>query len=97
MNLSKRVSQLNNCQDNRQGRYVLYWMQMFKRIQDNDALNFAIQQTERELPLVVFGKIRYMTSSSTGRKFDSGRYIDWTKTLQTSGNSEPEQLGLLEC
>jgi deoxyribodipyrimidine photo-lyase len=29
----------------------------------------------------VFGTMRYMTSASTGRKFDSKKYIDWTKTL----------------
>jgi deoxyribodipyrimidine photo-lyase len=29
----------------------------------------------------VFGTIRYMTSGSTGKKFDSRKYIEWTKTL----------------
>jgi deoxyribodipyrimidine photo-lyase len=29
----------------------------------------------------IFGKIRYMTSKSTGKKFDAAGYIDWTKTL----------------
>ena len=29
----------------------------------------------------IFGKLRYMTSQSTGRKFDSAAYIEWTKTL----------------
>ena len=29
----------------------------------------------------VFGKMRYMTSNSTGKKFDSKKYIEWTKTL----------------
>jgi deoxyribodipyrimidine photo-lyase len=29
----------------------------------------------------VFGKMRYMTSGSTGKKFDSKKYIEWTKTL----------------
>ena len=60
MNLSQRVSQLNNHPDNQQGRYVLYWMQMFKRIDDNDALNFAIQQAnERDLPLVVYEGLKF--------------------------------------
>lgn len=30
----------------------------------------------------VFGTIRYMTSGSTGRKFDSKKYIEWTKTFR---------------
>jgi deoxyribodipyrimidine photo-lyase len=29
----------------------------------------------------VFGTIRYMTSASTGKKFDSRKYIEWTKNL----------------
>ena len=29
----------------------------------------------------VFGTIRYMTSASTGKKFDSRKYIEWTKSL----------------
>ena len=29
----------------------------------------------------VFGQIRYMTSGSTGRKFDSKKYIQWSKML----------------
>jgi deoxyribodipyrimidine photo-lyase len=30
----------------------------------------------------VFGKMRYMTTGSTGRKFDSKKYIEWTKSLE---------------
>ena len=60
MNLYQRVSKLNDCHDNHQGRYVLYWMQMFKRVDDNDALNFAIEQAnERDLPLVVYEGLKY--------------------------------------
>jgi len=29
----------------------------------------------------VFGMMRYMTSGSTGKKFDSKKYIEWTKSL----------------
>ncbi|HEY6118704.1 MAG TPA: hypothetical protein VIV66_02035, partial [Pyrinomonadaceae bacterium] len=29
----------------------------------------------------IFGKLRYMTSRSMGRKFDQAAYIEWTKTL----------------
>ena len=55
MNLSNRVTKLNNAPENKQGRYVLYWMQMFKRASHNYALNFAIQMAnERQLPLVVY-------------------------------------------
>jgi deoxyribodipyrimidine photo-lyase len=55
MNLSSRVTKLNNASENKKGRYVLYWMQMFKRASHNYALNFAIQMAnERRLPLVVY-------------------------------------------
>ncbi len=30
----------------------------------------------------IFGKMRYMTSGSTGKKFDSKKYIEWTKSLE---------------
>lgn len=30
----------------------------------------------------IFGKMRYMTSESTGKKFDSKKYIEWTKNLE---------------
>ena len=30
----------------------------------------------------VFGKLRYMSTNSTGRKFDSKKYIEWTRTLE---------------
>ena len=30
----------------------------------------------------IFGKMRYMTTASTGRKFDSKKYIEWTKSLE---------------
>ncbi|MBX3291694.1 MAG: hypothetical protein KF881_02245 [Acidobacteria bacterium] len=29
----------------------------------------------------VFGQMRYMTSASTGKKFDAKKYIEWTKSL----------------
>jgi deoxyribodipyrimidine photo-lyase len=32
----------------------------------------------------IFGKMRYMTSRSTGRKFDAARYIEWTRRLQNN-------------
>ena len=55
MNLSNRVTKLNNANENTKGRYILYWMQMFKRASHNFALNFAIEMAnERRLPLVVY-------------------------------------------
>jgi len=55
MNLSSRVTKLNDAPENTNGRYVLYWMQMFKRASHNYALNFAIQMAnERRLPVVVY-------------------------------------------
>jgi deoxyribodipyrimidine photo-lyase len=60
MNLSSRVTKLNEARENKKGRYVLYWMQMFKRASHNYALNFAIQMAnERRLPLVVYEGLKY--------------------------------------
>jgi len=60
MNIQERVTNLNDLAESTTGRYVLYWMQMFKRVRDNDALNFAIRMAnERELPLVVYEGLKY--------------------------------------
>jgi deoxyribodipyrimidine photo-lyase len=37
----------------------------------------------------VFGKMRYMTSNSTGKKFDSKKYIEWTKSLTDKAKLPP--------
>ena len=55
----------------------------------------------------IFGKIRYMTSGSAARKFDSKAYISWTKSLAAekanhatavagATRRKPRQVGLLE-
>ena len=55
MNFFDRVTKLNHAPENTKGRYVLYWMQMFKRASHNYVLNFAIQMAnERRMPLVVY-------------------------------------------
>lgn len=60
MNLSNRVTQLNHAHENTKGRYVLHWMQMFKRASHNYALNFAIQMAnERRMPLVVYEGVKF--------------------------------------
>ena len=60
MDLSSRVTKLNDASENKKGRYVLYWMQMFKRASHNYALNFAIQMAnERGLPLVVYEGLKF--------------------------------------
>jgi deoxyribodipyrimidine photo-lyase len=60
MDLSNRLTQLNDCPGNRKARYVLYWMQMFKRTSHNHALNFAIEMAnDRRLPLVVYEGLKY--------------------------------------
>lgn len=51
---------MNRASENTKGRYVLYWMQIFKRAEFNHALNFAIQEANRRrLPLVVYEGLKY--------------------------------------
>jgi deoxyribodipyrimidine photo-lyase len=58
--ISERVQLLNNKPANNQGKYVLYWMQMFKRTTHNHALNFAIQEAnKRNVPLVVYEGLKF--------------------------------------
>ena len=58
--ISERVQLLNDKSANNDGKYVLYWMQMFKRATYNHALNYAIEQAnERKLPLVVYEGLKF--------------------------------------
>lgn len=58
--ISERVQLLNSKTAKTDGKYVLYWMQMFKRTSYNHALNFAISQAnERKLPLVVYEGLKF--------------------------------------
>jgi deoxyribodipyrimidine photo-lyase len=58
--ISERVQLLNDKAANNDGKYILYWMQMFKRTHANHALNFAIEQAnERKLPLVVYEGLKF--------------------------------------
>ena len=58
--ISERVQLLNEKSANNDGKYILYWMQMFKRTSHNHALKFAIEQAnERELPLVVYEGLKF--------------------------------------
>src|SRR6476660_3414946 len=58
--ISERVQLLNDKSANNDGKYVLYWMQMFKRAEYNHALNFAIcEANERKLPLVVYEGLKF--------------------------------------
>ena len=60
MNLSSRVTKLNESGVNTKGRYVLYWMQIYKRASQNYALNFAIRMAnEKQLPLVVYEGLKF--------------------------------------
>jgi deoxyribodipyrimidine photo-lyase len=60
MDLSSRVTKLNQSKVNTTGRYVLYWMQMFKRASHNYALNFAIKMAnDHRLPLVVYEGLKF--------------------------------------
>src|SRR6476661_4513050 len=58
--INERVVQMNAAEINADARYVLYWMQMFKRVENNHALDFAIcRANELKLPLVVYEGLKY--------------------------------------
>ncbi|MEP7147603.1 MAG: deoxyribodipyrimidine photo-lyase [Acidobacteriota bacterium] len=58
--INERVVQLNEAEPNPKARYVLYWMQMYKRTSHNHALIFAIRKAnELKLPLVVYEGLKY--------------------------------------
>ena len=60
MRINERVVPLNHARPNNRARYVLYWMQMYKRIEYNHALVWAIRKAnELQLPLVVYEGLKY--------------------------------------
>lgn len=60
MRINERVIALNDKPVNHNGRYVLYWMQMFKRVDANHSLIWAIRKAnELDLPLVVYEGLKY--------------------------------------
>jgi deoxyribodipyrimidine photo-lyase len=60
MQINERVVSLNDEPINKNARYVLYWMQMFKRTSHNHALVWAIRKAnELKLPLVVYEGLKY--------------------------------------
>ena len=60
MRINERVVRLNETPVNKKGRYVLYWMQMFKRVSGNHALTWAIRKAnELKLPLVVYEGLKF--------------------------------------
>src|SRR4051794_24501370 len=60
MRINERVVQLNDRPLNPIARYVLYWMQMYKRVDNNHALIWAIRKAnELRLPLLVYEGLKY--------------------------------------
>ena len=60
MRINERVIQLNDKPVNADARYVLYWMQMYKRVDNNHSLIYAIRRAnELKLPLVVYEGLKY--------------------------------------
>ena len=60
MRINERVIQLNDKPVNSNARYVLYWMQMYKRVDNNHSLIYAIRRAnELKLPLVVYEGLKY--------------------------------------
>src|SRR6478672_4950723 len=60
MRINERVISLNDRPINADARYVLYWMQMYKRVDNNHALIWAIRKAnELKLPLVVYEGLKY--------------------------------------
>jgi deoxyribodipyrimidine photo-lyase len=53
--MGNRVKKLNDIEINKNGEYILYWMQQSQRVEYNHALSYGIMEAERlNLPLVVF-------------------------------------------
>src|ERR1044072_987354 len=66
--VGERIQLLNDKPENKNGKYVLYWMQMYKRATHNHALNFAVElANDLNLPLVVYEGLKYYYPWSSDR------------------------------
>ncbi len=60
MKTDERTTVLQEGEPNPKARYVVYWMQVFKRASHNHALNVAVKlANELNLPLVVYEGLKY--------------------------------------
>jgi deoxyribodipyrimidine photo-lyase len=60
MRINERVTRINDKPVHKGGRYVLYWMQMYKRVENNHAFIWAVRQAnELGLPVVVYEGLKY--------------------------------------
>jgi deoxyribodipyrimidine photo-lyase len=58
--ITERVQLLNDKNENKKAKYIMYWMQIFKRTHDNHALKFAIEKAnELDLPLLVYEGLKF--------------------------------------
>lgn len=58
--ITERVQLLNDKNENKKAKYIMYWMQIFKRTYDNHALKFAIEKAnELDLPLLVYEGLKF--------------------------------------
>lgn len=66
----ERVQKLNKKVLNKNGRYILYWMQSSRRLQYNYALDFAVELSlKNNIPLYIFGGLDVNESYQNPRLF----------------------------
>ena len=85
---NKRIVCLKSSPVRQKARYVMYWMQMFKRVENNHALNFAIAQAnELKLPLLVYEGLKYYYPYACDRihQFILENSIELKKGFQARG------------
>ena len=67
-----RVRKANAAEVNNSGGYVLYWMQMFRRLDRNHALDYAVNAAKHlNKPLVIYEglKLNYPLASARFHQF----------------------------
>ncbi|MCB1143479.1 MAG: deoxyribodipyrimidine photolyase [Leptospiraceae bacterium] len=86
---SIRVRDVNRVAIHADGEYVLYWMQAYRRLQYNHALEFALSEAERlKKPILIYEGLRmdYPWSSERIHQFILEGYLD--------NKQEAKELGL---
>ncbi|MCB1177809.1 MAG: deoxyribodipyrimidine photolyase, partial [Leptospiraceae bacterium] len=78
-NYNNRVRILKDIKPPENGKYILYWMQAYRRMEHNHSLDFAFHlATKENLPLVIYEGLRmdYKWNSKRIHKFILEGMID---------------------
>lgn len=85
-----RIAHRNHAEPNTQGKYVLYWMQIFRRLEFNHALQYAVELANKlGKPLLIYEGLRcdYPWASERFHRFLLEGMCENAKSLKKDGHN----------